>query len=200
MKLFPETIEDLESVITSTMYPIENAYKLHQRLGMAYQSLNQFEAASKAFDNAVVSVDKYASHLSTKQKAKISHECTNLKHSNRKRAIAMSFTNIPEAVVSPATTFEDRLVPNKHPQILGFSDAVGVKYSPARGRFAEASRDIKTGECLVIEKAITSYVMPKNSLKNCYVCHKDTISPVPCDRCAGSVFCSLVCKNQGDKR
>ena len=37
---------------------------------------------------------------------------------------------------------------------LFFSDAVDVAYSPMRGRYTLAARDIETGECLAIEKAL----------------------------------------------
>ena len=81
-----------------------------------------------------------------------------------------------------------------------FSDGVEVKYSEIRGRYAVATRNIPTGECLAVERALFSNTLPRNSLKNCYLCHKDTICPTPCDECSGIVFCSLECKLEGQKR
>ena len=66
-----------------------------------------------------------------------------------------------------------------------FSDGVEVKYSETRGRYAVATRNIPTGECLAVERALFSNTLPRNSLKNCYLCHKDTICPTPCDECSG---------------
>ena len=88
---------------------------------MAYQSLGSFELACQAFDQAAQALNEESVQLSTKQKAKINQECIHLKNSNRKRVIAMSFTNLVDGKASLGKPGTDDLIPNKHPNIEGFS-------------------------------------------------------------------------------
>ena len=88
---------------------------------MAYQSLGSFELACQAFDQAAQALNEESVQLSTKQKAKINQECIHLKNSNRKRVIAMSFTNLVDDKASLGKPGTDDLIPNNHPNIEGFS-------------------------------------------------------------------------------
>ena len=105
----------------SGKYPKATIYKLYQRLAMAYQSLGSFELACQAFDQAAQALNEESVQLSTKQKAKINQECIHLKNSNRKRVIAMSFTNLVDDKASLGKPGTDDLIPNNHPNIEGFS-------------------------------------------------------------------------------
>ena len=83
---------------------------------------------------------------------------------------------------------------------LQLKDALQVMYTPERGRYVIASRDIDVGECLIHEEAIINVVKFQDSLTHCYNCHKDTtINPLPCKRCSAVVFCSPECRQSGDK-
>ena len=74
-------------------------------------------------------------------------------------------------------------------------------HTPERGRFVVASRDIDVGECITHEEAIVNCVKMKFSLSHCYNCQKDTrIRPMPCDGCAGVVFCSNDCRIKSELR
>ena len=88
---------------------------------MAHQSLGSFELACQASDQAAQALNEESVQLSTKQKAKINQECIHLKNSNRKRVIAMSFTNLVDGKASLGKPGTDDLIPNKHPKIEGFS-------------------------------------------------------------------------------
>ena len=84
---------------------------------------------------------------------------------------------------------------------LFLSDAIQVMYTPERGRFVVASRNVEVGECLIHENAIVNLVKSKCSLSHCYTCQKDTrIRPVPCLRCAAVVFCSPECRSKAEAR
>ena len=72
-------------------------------------------------------------------------------------------------------------------------------YTPERGRYVVAARDILVGECIIHEEAIVNNVKFELSISHCYNCNKDTrIRPIPCDRCAGVVFCSNECKTKAE--
>ena len=80
-------------------------------------------------------------------------------------------------------------------------DALQVMYTPERGRFVVADRDIDVGECIIHEEAIVNKAKFQCSLSHCYNCQKDTrITPIPCDTCAGVVFCSDDCKSRSELR
>ena len=76
-------------------------------------------------------------------------------------------------------------------------DAIQVMYTPERGRYAVASRDIDVGECLIHEESIVNITKFQDSLTHCYACHKDTtLCPQPCERCSAVVFCSIDCRRK----
>jgi radical SAM protein with 4Fe4S-binding SPASM domain len=72
-------------------------------------------------------------------------------------------------------------------------------YTPQRGRYVIASRDIDVGECLIHEEAIINIVKFQDSLSHCHFCQKDTsVHPLPCKRCSAVVFCSPECRQKAD--
>ena len=78
---------------------------------------------------------------------------------------------------------------------LPWKDALEVVYTPDRGRYVIANRDIDVGECLIHEKAIVNVGKFQNSLDHCYFCLRDaTMNPLPCHKCSAVVFCSAECR------
>jgi len=78
-------------------------------------------------------------------------------------------------------------------------DALQVMYTPERGRFVVASRDIDVAECIMHEEAIVNIVNFRYSLTHCYNCQMDTsINPTPCRKCSAVVFCSDQCKRNAE--
>ena len=72
-------------------------------------------------------------------------------------------------------------------------------YTPERGRFVVAARDIDVTECLIHEEAIVNILNYQNSLTHCYNCQLDTsVNPTPCQKCAAVVFCSDQCRSNAD--
>ena len=72
-------------------------------------------------------------------------------------------------------------------------------YTPERGRYVTASRDIDVGECLIHEEAFVNILKFEESLTHCYNCHKDvSVNPLPCENCAAVVFCSTECRTKAE--
>jgi hypothetical protein len=95
------------------------------------------------------------------------------------------------------TQFPKYLAP--HPVIRNASDALKVMYTPERGRYVTASRDIDVGECLIHEEAFVNILKFEESLTHCYNCHKDVfVNPLPCEKCAAVVFCSTECSTKAE--
>lgn len=59
---------------------------------------------------------------------------------------------------------------------------------------------IEPGEVIIRNKATASMIIFESSLEFCYNCLSFTMSPVPCTRCSGVVFCSQNCLNSAMNR
>merc|ERR1739844_480085 len=111
---------------------------------------------------------------------------------------AQNFTSYQSDCPRPSST-DFPVYPKLHSQLPNASDAIQVMYTPERGRFVVASRDVEVGECLIHEDAIVNLVKSKCSLSHCYTCQKDTrVRPVPCLRCAAVIFCSPECRSKAE--
>ncbi|KAJ8675820.1 hypothetical protein QAD02_011606 [Eretmocerus hayati] len=74
--------------------------------------------------------------------------------------------------------------------------AVEIAYSEEFGKHLIASRDIKPGEILVMEKTFNSAPFTGLSYLYCWHCNSFLWDTIPCDGCALSLFCSEQCKTE----
>ena len=86
---------------------------------------------------------------------------------------------------------------NPNPKYPTFSSAINI-YKKSGAYCVKATRDIKPGEVLAVEKAQASF--PHYSLSSvdgytCTHCLKDTLHPLPCPDCCAVIFCSLKCRS-----
>ncbi|CAL4058712.1 unnamed protein product [Meganyctiphanes norvegica] len=87
-----------------------------------------------------------------------------------------------------------------NPSIPCFSSAIKVQWTPERGRHLIASRDIKPGEVLAVEKAYMWTIDTQNPLTMmnfCSTCLGRCAAPLPCPQCSKVVFCSDTCRSTG---
>lgn len=92
---------------------------------------------------------------------------------------------------------EECLVPiitNQSKEYPCASDAVDVKFSNAMGRYVVATRDIKVGEVLVVEKPYYQYLYDENRYTHCSYCMGPALAGIPCDECVNFIYCSIECK------
>lgn len=79
----------------------------------------------------------------------------------------------------------------------GLSDAVEVQYNDKFGRHMVATRDIKPGELLGIQKVYASVVLATIRYTVCWNCENQTWSSIPCYNCTDVVYCSETCRDIG---
>ncbi|XP_057324270.1 SET and MYND domain-containing protein 4-like isoform X2 [Microplitis mediator] len=80
-------------------------------------------------------------------------------------------------------------------QILRASSAIALKYSEEFGRHVVATRDIKPGEALTIQKVYASTLLSDNRYTRCWNCSRATWSSVPCNNCSNVIFCDETCRD-----
>lgn len=77
------------------------------------------------------------------------------------------------------------------------SDAVKISYSKVFGKQIVATRDIKPGEILVIEKPYAKVLNNEKIYTHCTNCLKFVWAPIPCYKCVNAVYCSEDCRSIG---
>ena len=84
-------------------------------------------------------------------------------------------------------------------QIPCAASFLAIREEVDRGRGLYATRDIKVGEVLIVEKPYTSVVLTDYSLTHCHQCCARCFVPLPCDRCVDVVFCSSQCRQDAQR-
>ncbi|CAL4065814.1 unnamed protein product, partial [Meganyctiphanes norvegica] len=109
---------------------------------------------------------------------------------------SMSSEDLLFAYTNPATP---ELL-HVHPTIPSFNKDLKLCYTPEKGRFVIAERDIRPGEVLGVEEAC-SYTLNTQDISKykifCYNCMKRCAAPLPCPQCNMIVFCSEPCRVEG---
>lgn len=63
-----------------------------------------------------------------------------------------------------------KLTGKHNPNYPAISDAVQIDYSESQGRYATATRDIKAGELLVVERPHSGVMLGEHSTTHCQHC------------------------------
>ncbi|XP_066953497.1 SET and MYND domain-containing protein 4-like isoform X2 [Macrobrachium rosenbergii] len=84
-----------------------------------------------------------------------------------------------------------------NPCIPAVSSAVSVSHWPNKGRGLVATRDIKPGEVLGVERAFAVALRQDLLTSNCSTCTSPCVNPLPCPGCTQVVFCSKSCRVKG---
>ncbi|XP_057339898.1 SET and MYND domain-containing protein 4-like isoform X2 [Microplitis mediator] len=84
-------------------------------------------------------------------------------------------------------------------KILGASDAISLKQSSENEFYVEATRDIKSGEGLLVHKSYASVLVHRNFKTHCLHCFKRILSGIPCLRCIHAIYCNENCRDKSWK-
>ncbi|CAL4153766.1 unnamed protein product [Meganyctiphanes norvegica] len=79
-------------------------------------------------------------------------------------------------------------------KIPSLSAAVNIEYTPEKGRFVVAARDIRPGEPVHLEKCFIGLPDMEQRETCCCVCLTQCYTPIPCSNCDIVVFCSESCQ------
>ncbi|XP_029168935.1 SET and MYND domain-containing protein 4-like [Nylanderia fulva] len=74
------------------------------------------------------------------------------------------------------------------------SDAVAIKYNACYGRHVIATRNIRPGEVIAVEKPYTLLLIKQNVHTHCSNCLKVCWANIPCNYCTYAMYCSEECR------
>lgn len=74
------------------------------------------------------------------------------------------------------------------------SEAVTIKYNEEYGRHIVATRKIRPGEVIAVEKPYSLILTPDNVHTHCSNCLEVSWTNIPCEYCTYSMYCSEECK------
>ena len=178
---------DLEWLLSINKYPQDTLHKIYQRLGIVKFKLRKsnesIEALRKSYE-----LLKLSNH-SKEQKRSTIEELNSYIRSAKKLTEKPKIENY----------FELR-VENEHPELPGFSEKLSVKYTEEKGRHTVANAVIEPGEVICQTQPVTAIVKFHLTLEYCYNCLLHVPSPIPCENCAGVIFCSLKCRDEAKQR
>ncbi|KAK3911325.1 Annexin B9 [Frankliniella fusca] len=80
------------------------------------------------------------------------------------------------------------------------SNCIALKYSDEKGRHLIATKYIRPGDVLLVEKPFASILLPKSMASHCYNCLARCLSPVPCLQCSQVLFCNEKCRSEAWER
>lgn len=186
--LFFDCLEDINSALRSN-YPDNLKAKLYYRKACCQQALQSTKDQS-AIKKTVAKARHWLQEMSQdKQKSML--ETLNNKDLLNSYGNATCYKWGFQDIV-PKLNSENSAIP-------GLSDAVEMKYSEKYGRHMVATRDIKPGEFVGIQKPYTRVVALKMRFKFCWHCGKQTWSSLPCNTCGEVVYCSTNCRENSRK-
>ena len=95
--------------------------------------------------------------------------------------------------IEKVITSDSVLHENRKKKVNNFSSVL-LDYDKEFGRLLRASKDIRTGEILFIERMYTTIPIWERHLQICNHCLLMTWSSIPCDNCSWAMYCSDNCK------
>ncbi|CAI2727979.1 unnamed protein product [Schistosoma spindalis] len=123
------------------------------------------------------------------------HEAKSLigKHENTQTSITKNYNN-----PNNGSNITDH---NLHPNILRSlhlqdPPAVKLNYNDEFGWHIVATKNIRPGELLILDKPYSCRLHYNRLLLNCYRCSKRCINPIPCRNCTQVGFCCELCEQE----
>ncbi|KAJ9594025.1 hypothetical protein L9F63_014541 [Diploptera punctata] len=167
-------------------YPNKLQYKLFERQGKCLQHLGRKKDAMNSINNALKGLS--SAELAEDRRQQIKGELVNLLKSYQS---AIAFRNLPrdEEPQLPKCSY------NRNIKLPCASGCVEIKYSPEMGRYMSATRDIKVGDILVVEKPFASELESKYFETHCYKCMRRCEALLPCSFCSLVMYCSEECRS-----
>ncbi|XP_068246592.1 uncharacterized protein [Palaemon carinicauda] len=108
-----------------------------------------------------------------------------------------SFQQVSLKKILSTNPWKPPAIKDPNPSIPAFSSSVKLSYCPKKGRRIIATRDIKPGEILGVERAFAVVVYQPQLLMHCSTCTRWCLNPIPCPGCSQVIFCSKSCRTRG---
>jgi len=85
----------------------------------------------------------------------------------------------------------------QNPRLPSVSTALDLQFSPDRGRYFVATRDMVPGDVILKEEPYAAVLESVFRVNHCGNCLKKTSTPIPCFECATVQYCNETCRNEG---
>lgn len=184
IRMYRLCLEDIASSLKFG-YPDELRYKLLDRKARCCSCLGRTEEAFAAAKDAEDVLLK--SNLDIPKRSKWSEDL--------KRTLSQR-SNVGESPSNEPKYFwpipERRDTNTKFPCATTAFDLV---YTPEKGRYAVATRDIEIGEVVITEEPYAAMLLKAYTKTHCDFCLVRSVAPVPCRYCSGVVYCSEHCRD-----
>eukprot|EP00918_Siedleckia_nematoides_P050098 GHVU01109647.1.p1 GENE.GHVU01109647.1~~GHVU01109647.1.p1 ORF type:complete len:726 (+),score=102.33 GHVU01109647.1:94-2178(+) len=189
LKKFELCLRDIDLALGSG-YPEDSRYKLYDRQAKCHALLKNREGAEQSLKQAkenlnVSKLDDKGKLLWTKSLDKQIENCA----------------KIPGDSVSSENTGVKKSHPPKldgepSEKFSAFSNLTDIRLTPNHGRGLFAEKEIRMGKVLLKEQPYATVLFPDFNVTHCHHCLTRVLAPLPCDQCAGVLFCSKECKEQ----
>lgn len=83
-----------------------------------------------------------------------------------------------------------------NPLLESLSASLETRYSPQQGRFVVATQDIRPGDLIAVDNPYAHFLDKSWTKKLCWRCMANLEAPIPCNNCAGVLYCSQHCKSK----
>ncbi|KAJ8946913.1 hypothetical protein NQ314_008712 [Rhamnusium bicolor] len=90
-------------------------------------------------------------------------------------------------------------IKNKNPLIDAASDSVEIGKNEKWGRYVMATKDIKPGDIICVEKPYAQEVAVTSKYLHCHECLELCYNMIPCENCTEVLYCSENCREQANK-
>eukprot|EP00096_Caligus_rogercresseyi_P009450 TRINITY_DN3217_c0_g1_i1.p1 TRINITY_DN3217_c0_g1~~TRINITY_DN3217_c0_g1_i1.p1 ORF type:complete len:626 (-),score=140.54 TRINITY_DN3217_c0_g1_i1:828-2705(-) len=184
-------IKDLHKALGQP-YPNDQVYKLYERLGDAFEGTKTFSEAREAYANALAALDK----------ANLKGKRNSLEHriNNKIKFLKDDHITIKE-ISSEQLPFRNFRIPKgaQHPGYPSLINGLRIEYSPSKGRYVVADRDISPGELIAVDEPYVWMLDREEARTFCWHCLRKNVAPMPCPNCVNVLFCSDECLASASK-
>ncbi|XP_044004243.1 SET and MYND domain-containing protein 4-like [Aphidius gifuensis] len=180
VRLYEDCLVDIERALTSG-YPDNLKTKLFVRQALCFKALQpDFDIESSS---SIANAMKWLPKLQKK---------------NPNYNVKEQYSKMINDLGKPCDTNTIKFTPiieNNNPIIAGASDAIELKNTKKNKQHLVATRDIKPGEFIYINKPFEVIACEDERYNTCWHCCRQTWTGVPCNECPNVIFCSPECRD-----
>ncbi|XP_046753146.1 SET and MYND domain-containing protein 4-like [Diprion similis] len=178
---YSDCVEDIDRAL-NLKYPDRLKIKLYKRKELSLAALGR-PGIDTSCQDTLNSLKKMDLQEDEKDKSK-----NKLPELSSVPSVSKSPANVPRHLPPTLLT--------SNPNIPSASDAVTIKFSRKFGRHLVATRKIKPGEILILEKPYCSRLVLRNVYTHCSYCLHASWNMIPCQYCINVAYCSERCRNK----
>ena len=82
-----------------------------------------------------------------------------------------------------------------NPRLPSASSGIDLQFSPERGRYFIATRDLGPGDVILREEPFAAVLESVFRVNHCGHCLRKTSTPIPCYECATVQYCGETCRD-----